>query len=207
MRRLVFCLTAAAGLAASASADVVVFNDTFDLENGGAASLNYTGFANWTVGGGTVDLIGNGSFDFYPGNGLYVDLDGSTGDSGLLETTTTFNFLAGITYQLDFELGGSQRGDTNTVTLLVNVGLINELFVLNSADPLALVTRTFTPAVNTSGTISFENMGGDNVGLILDDVVLTELATVIPLPGAGAMGAMGLVLGAIAMRRRGGRMS
>ncbi len=52
--------------------------------------LNYAGFANWDVLDGFVDLIGNGFFDLLPGNGLYVDLDGSTGDAGKLISKTTF---------------------------------------------------------------------------------------------------------------------
>ena len=64
------------------------------------AALNYTGFANWTVYSGTVDLIGNGSYDFLPGDGLYVDLDGSTSDAGVLTTKQSFNFTAGSQYIL-----------------------------------------------------------------------------------------------------------
>ena len=51
----------------------VIFSDNFNAENGGTGVLNYNSFNNWTVTDGTVDLIGNGFFDFYPGNGLYVD--------------------------------------------------------------------------------------------------------------------------------------
>ena len=41
--------------------------DNFDSENGGAGAANYSGFANWVVtGGGTVDLIGNGTNDCRP---------------------------------------------------------------------------------------------------------------------------------------------
>lgn len=40
--------------------------------------LNYVDFTDWDVVTNHVDLIGNGLFDFLPGNGLYVDLCGST---------------------------------------------------------------------------------------------------------------------------------
>ena len=46
---------------------------SFGTENGGIGVLNYTGFANYTVSKGSVDLIGNGYFDAYSGNGLGVD--------------------------------------------------------------------------------------------------------------------------------------
>src|SRR6185436_2535405 len=45
------------------------------------AQLNYTGFVNWDVEEGVVDLCGSGGkplFDFLPGHGLYVDLAGSS---------------------------------------------------------------------------------------------------------------------------------
>jgi hypothetical protein len=122
-----------------------IFSDNFNTENGGvadASTLNYNTFANWTVnGGGTVDLIGNGYFDFYPGQGLYVDLDGSTSNAGQL---TSINIaLNPGTYTLQFLLGGSQRGDTNTVRVWLG-SLYSESFTLASSDPLALVTRTVT---------------------------------------------------------------
>jgi hypothetical protein len=62
-----------------------------------------------------VDLIGNPSFfDFLPGNGRYVDLDGSTGDAGKM-TSIALSLAGGVLHKLSFDLAGSQRGDTNTV--------------------------------------------------------------------------------------------
>ncbi|MEZ5560441.1 MAG: hypothetical protein R3E86_18090 [Pseudomonadales bacterium] len=60
---------AAISLAGAANA-AIIFSDNFDGENGGVGALNYNSFAHWTVLDGTVDLIGNGFFDFLPGNGL-----------------------------------------------------------------------------------------------------------------------------------------
>src|SRR5882762_10242764 len=78
----------------TASHAVVLLNDNFDTENGGVPQLNYSGLANFNVAnsgsGGAVDLIGNGSFDFYPGNGLYVDICGSSSACGILTTKQTF---------------------------------------------------------------------------------------------------------------------
>jgi len=76
---------------------------SFGAENGGSGFLNYNSFANYTVGPGSVDLIGNGYFDAYPGNGLYVDLAGSTGQYGALTTKTIF---APGTYHIGLSLGG-----------------------------------------------------------------------------------------------------
>jgi hypothetical protein len=96
-----------------------VFSDNFDTY---AYQLNWTPPANWIASGpGTVDLIGETTtstgFDFYPGNGGYVDLDGSNWIAGTLETIQSFG---PGTYTLTFDLSGNARGDvpkTTTVTL------------------------------------------------------------------------------------------
>jgi hypothetical protein len=70
----------------ASSADIFLLNDDFDTENSSIGLLDYSRFSNWIVTRGSVDLIGNGFYDFYPGNGLYVDLDGSTNEGGKLES-------------------------------------------------------------------------------------------------------------------------
>src|SRR5690349_6931502 len=62
----------------------VLFSDNFDSENSGRGIFDWTTFANWNVLGGCVDLHGNGLFDVQPGNGLYVDLDGSCESGGTI---------------------------------------------------------------------------------------------------------------------------
>src|SRR6516164_5359802 len=62
----------------------LVFSDNF---NSYSPQLNWLPPANWTAPGpGTVDLIRAGTpYDFFPGNGLYVDLDGSNHLPGTLQ--------------------------------------------------------------------------------------------------------------------------
>ena len=196
MRRLPILLAplAVVGLlsAAQPATATVIFSDNFNAENGGAEFLNYGGFANWGVSDGTVDLIGNGgTFDFYPGNGLYVDLDGSTGNSGILATNS---FFGPGSYVLSFNLAGSARGDSNTVIVRFGgVDISGGGITLGSAAPFnPPFSLSFT--AGAPGQISFENLGGDNVGLILDNVELDQ--TAVPEPGSllllgGGLAALG----------------
>jgi hypothetical protein len=71
----------AAYVFSTSSFAATVFSDDFNTDS---LALNQTSFlGGWTVSSGTVDLIGTGFFDFYPGNGHYVDLDGSTANAGV----------------------------------------------------------------------------------------------------------------------------
>ncbi|MCA3567466.1 hypothetical protein, partial [Bradyrhizobium sp.] len=116
-------LFATAALAAAAGAQAApLFVDGFDGENGNITALNYGSFAHFTVGDGTVDLIGtpNGyGIVCAGGAGACVDLDGSTGNAGAL-TSTPLALTAG-SYTLSFDLSGNQRGGSDD-TVEVSVG-------------------------------------------------------------------------------------
>jgi hypothetical protein len=88
------------------------------FENRG--QLDYSSFLNWEVIAGSVDLIGNGFCDFLPGNGLYVDMvgsspypqtnDGSTTPFGAtIRTIDRFNIAAGADYTISFNAAGNNR--------------------------------------------------------------------------------------------------
>jgi len=65
-RTFATALLAAAFAASAAQAGTIdALTDNFATENGGAGTLNYFGFNNFTVSAGSVDLIGNGFFDNY----------------------------------------------------------------------------------------------------------------------------------------------
>jgi hypothetical protein len=177
-------------LAGSASA-TVIFSDNFNAQNGGAGQLNFNAFSGWTVSNGSVDLIGAGTgFDFYPGNGLYVDLDGSTGNAG--DLTANMPFAAG-TYQLSFSLGGNARGGAND-QVTVSLGSWSEVFNVPSNFPFTTITRTFT---TTGGQLKFSHAGGDNIGAILDNVSVSTVPEPVSLLVFG-----GLLVGGIAAVRR-----
>ena len=188
-----------------------VFFDDFNAENGGNPLRNYTGFANWDVTRGTVDLIGDGLvedlFDAYPGNGLYVDLDGSTFAAGRLESKTTFLLTAPL-YLLEFDLGGTTQTGDNVVTVSLGT-LFTETFSLPNisgfgSTPFTRITRAIPVASPTSGKLVFDHAGGDNYGLILDNVSLSA----VPEPSSFVLVASCLaLLVALRLRRLGLRRS
>lgn len=195
-------LVIAGGFCASiAQAGVVtLLSDNFNTENGGNGVLNYAGFANWNVSDGTVDLIGNGYFDFLPGNGLYVDMDGSTGNAGAMETKAAFDFDAAKRYRVSFRLAGNQRNNNpDSVSVRIVAGLLlNQTISLSKNDPFTTFTYTFNGDDSTGQKIRFEATGGDNIGMLFDDFTLQ----IIPLPSASALAGLGL-LGLGVRRRRG----
>jgi hypothetical protein len=162
-------------LFASAQGNTILLKDTFDKENGGAGQLSYMRLEQWNVTKGSVDLIGKRSYDFYPRHGLYLDLDGTTSQAGTLESKKEFNLAAG-TYELRFDLGNNP-GHSSPNTMEVRLGTAyKESFTRQGKVPLKTVIRTFSVATPTSGSLIFEHAGGDNGGLVLDNVRLTQLA-------------------------------
>jgi hypothetical protein len=209
MNKLKALILAGASVALSYSINAqVLISDNFNSENGGVGVLNYNSFANWTVAntgttGGTVDLIGNGFFDFYPGSGLYVDLDGSgNGTPGQFQSKTTFNFVPGVEYNLSFDLGGSQRGIDSHVDVSLG-SIISETLFLPSTQGLTLFSQDFTVSAPTSATLDFMNEEPGDEGAILDNVSLTG-ASSVPDGGNTALlaGIAFLALAAAAARSR-----
>lgn len=190
MKKLIFT---AMLLALPSVSQAAVFTDNFD---GDTLALNQTAFlGGWTVSSGTVDLIGDPAFfNFLPGNGRFVDLDGSTGNAGLFDKQLALG--AATTYILSFDLAGSQRGDVNIVD--VTFGTNTQTFTLNSADPFSTYTMAFTTNAAANYQILFDNKGGDNFGALLDNVNVAA----VPEPETYMMMLGGLGLIGFAARRR-----
>jgi len=187
------CAVAVCGALSAPAQSAVIFSDNFDSY---PATTNATDFGgNWTVTNGTVDVIGNGFFDFYPGNGLYIDLDGSTNDPGDF-TSKALSVNAG-TYTLAFALSGSTLGDSNTVD--VSFGGYSETFTLVSNSPITTYTRTVNFASNSLASVVFKNGGSDNMGALLFNVTVTS----VPEAETAAMMLAGLgIMGSIVRRRK-----
>jgi hypothetical protein len=174
----------------------VIFTDDFDSETQG---LNYVGFAQWTVSGGTVDLIGSPPpfFNLYPGQGRYIDMDGSTSNAG--EITTKVLFDPG-SYVLSFLLGGNAR-NRGTDTVVVEFGS-DFSQTLSLAGDAGLVPQVFSFTATEPGRLSFEGLGADNVGLILDDVQLSTPDQPGQVPEPASLLVLGGGLSALGLLRR-----
>lgn len=148
----------------------VLFTDNFDTENSGNGIFNWTSFANWNVLGGCVDLHGNGLYDVQPGNGLYVDLDGSCAAGGIIESKQSFTLAPG-NYIFEFYLSGNQR-ISGSDTVNVTMGSYQEQFVLQQRDRFELRTRNISVPSQAAVKIRFENLGADGRGGLVDLVRL-----------------------------------
>ncbi|SNS18368.1 PEP-CTERM protein-sorting domain-containing protein [Sphingomonas laterariae] len=214
MRKLLLALAATAAFAAPANA-AIVFSDNFDGEAGGSSTvLNYTGFAQWDVFDGTVDLLNQpNSYGIAcaGGSGSCVDLDGSTGDPGTMITKEMFAFKAGDTFTLTFDLSGSQRtgpdGFVYGFQFVDPDGLaLSDAYFLNADEDFGTYAATGDFGFDGNLKLIFradpDGPGSDNIGLILDNVSLD--ISPVPEPASWAMmiAGFGLVGGAMRNSRR-----
>ena len=181
------------------SAHPTIFSDDFDSYG---ITLNWSGSPKWSVSNGAVDMIGNGAWDFLPGNGMYVDMDGTAFDAGKI-TSSDFDLAPGM-YTLAFDLAGNQRNngpDTINVQVQGGSSLVDYSITLPENAPFLTYATSFIVATPTLASLSFEGVGGDNIGLLLDDVSISY-ADPIPAPGALMLGSIGASFVAWLRRRR-----
>ncbi|MCG6201987.1 PEP-CTERM sorting domain-containing protein [Psychromonas antarctica] len=181
----------------------VIFSDNFDSEAGvsGSSALNYNSFTNWSVSGGTVDVVANTNgwgISCVGNTGKCVDLDGSNGNAGIL--SSNFFSLAAGDYALSFDVSGNQRSGSDQMNIILG-GFIGDLISLGANSPWETKTYDFTVDVDTTDYISFNHAGGDNMGIMLDNVSLATRAVSVDEPVTIALLGFGL-LGLAAARRK-----
>lgn len=197
-------------VAQPAGAATVVFEDNFNAENGGVGSINYEDFDNWTVVDGTVDLIGNGVFDFLPGNGMYVDLDGTTFETGTLRSHDLA--LDPGVYELSFDLAGpaaAPEGDPETGPVEVTLdSLFGAQYTRGAETDFETIVAQFPVFAPASSNLQFAQLGeSNNIGMMLNNVQLSLVSedptspAVVPTPST-ALAGLALFSGLAMMRRR-----
>jgi hypothetical protein len=182
-------LLVACGTIQNANATTLL-SDDFNAES---QVENYTAFTNWTVTAGTVDVVGPSfGYDPLPGNGAYIDLDGSSpGNNPAGQLTSNLSFGPG-TYTVSFDLAGNNRGFPAKTTT-IQLGSFFTSLTLAATDPFTFYSYTFS---TTGGPLIFTETGvSDNTGNLLDNVTVsaTPLPAALPLftTGAGLMGLFG----------------
>ena len=182
------------GASLSSHAAVTILSDNFDADK---TTNNATRFVHgWTVSDGTVDVDGTGFVhNEMPGNGHYVDLDGSTKRAGVL--SNSFTAGAGGIYTLSFDLAGNQRG-WGSDTVEVMFGTTRQTYVIGESDPITTRTLIFAPTTSGVYGLSFHNLGGDNRGAFLHQVTVSA----VPETDTYAMLLAGLACVGLVARRR-----
>lgn len=158
----------------SATADSIAFSDDFNAE---PVQLSVSTMNQWTVEGGTIDVITSGFQGLNcPDAGQCIDLDGSTSSAGKM-VSNPIKLPAGD-YVLTYQLSGNQRGGDDTVTVKFGDKKLRTLTLASDA-PFKTYSDKIRLAAETTASISIQNAGGDFVGLILDNVALTTAGSVV----------------------------
>ncbi len=172
-----------------------VFSDDFESD---AYALNAS-LNNWTVASGSIDTIGGGFYGFY-GAGKYLDMNGSTGQGGRIESGP-ISLQVGRKYLLSFDYGNNKNSNNDEVLSFGISGFSGSLAISGYIANLLHHTVEFT-ADGSGQTLFFADTGNtpyDYGGPILDNVTVSA----VPVPAAAPLllGALG-ALAAIRRRRR-----
>lgn len=214
--RLATAAALAAGLAfGTAARAAILLSD--DFENDYLDTVTNVGsLSNWTVSNGSVDYLKNyAGISCFGGSSGCLDMDGSTNDAGRITSSATFLIEPNVTYRLSVRVSGSQRSGLDGFAMgLIDVDnggvdwlTISETGIEANFPFLEYGFDTTHNVAAFNARIFIEGVGGDNVGVILDNVVFS---TVSETPGQGVdspaplllAGAGLLAAGLVGRRRR-----
>jgi len=154
-----------------------------------------------TIGGTNVDIVGGGLFGALcasPEGGNCIDLDGSGGNpEGQLQSNMLFS--AG-TYLLSYDLIGSGRGSTASAT--VTFGSYIQSFTLTAGDNTSGIVVDQSVTLTSPGYLEFASNTPGDIGLVLDNVVVSTPATTTPEPASYLPLGCGMFAGMLVIWRR-----
>jgi hypothetical protein len=168
--------------AAPVYAGTIVFSENFDELTAGLAVTSVGQFT--AINGTNVDIVsaasGWASLVVAPESGNVVDLGGSGGDyAGQLQSTAIT--LGPGTYDLSFDLVGSQRGVTTSTSVTLGPAggpyLYDQNFALASGDDIdGIVTAGFTVISPETVWLNFTDTDPStvNIGSLLDNVEISS---------------------------------
>lgn len=199
--RMIWIIGASLALASTTSNASIIFADSFDTAGG--TQLNWNGGANWSVQNGTVDLVATGDYGIncLGNTGHCVDLDGSRRQAGELMSINLGPLDPGE-YNFSYWLSGNQRRNNVDVSFAVslsNGGILSmATHVLFGSDGWRQYNQSFIlTEVTNPVNLNFSHLGGDNFGIILDNVQLR-----VSEPGVLALLGIGLLVAARRSRRQ-----
>ena len=100
--------------------------------------------------------------------------------------------LAAGSYVLTFDISGNQRNRPADSMSLTLGGYINDTISLSASAPWQTVNYSFDVTTASNNSISFNHNGGDNIGIMLDNVSLASVSVnepaTIALLGLGLLG-------------------